>query len=1171
MADAAAAAAEPIVYVNGVRHVLPPGRADASLLSFLRELGHTSVKLGCGEGGCGACCVMLSTALDSGALTHRAVNACLVPLYAAEGAAVVTCEGIGTARAGLHPVQQRLAAAHGSQCGFCTPGFVMSMYALLRGRPPGAGPPGEEEVEEALAGNLCRCTGYRPILDAFRPFARADVRAYTEEAIAAARGGLGGVGGENGGGAAALANGGSQTDGNGANGSAVDAASGVALCPSTGAPCGASRCAAGAVAGGALTSTSVHKAGAAVGPLARPPGAATVEPIFPPELRRRAPAELHLPGAAATWRRPLTLARLLELKAAHPEAKLVVGATEVAIEMKFKKARYPVLIAPTLVPELNAVAVEAGGVRFGAAATLTRVLEASAAAAAGAPRARGAALRALAEQLRWFAGPPVRNAASLGGNVATASPISDLNPLLVAARATFLIAGAGTGERVVSASAFFLGYRRVDLRPHEVLVSVFLPFTREREYVREFKQARRRDDDTAIVNAGMRVRMALAGDVGADGSANAHAGEWVVAEAALAYGGVGPKTLQATRAAAALVGRPLGGAGLTAALVALREDVSLAPDAPGGMPEFRAALAASFLFKFVVHAALELEKDAAGGGGGAPYAAPFPPEERCAAAPYARGPSSGVQVHAAAAFGDVLGAPARHAAADLQATGEAVYVDDAPLPPRTLHAALVRSTRPHARLLSVDAAAARALPGVAGVFGAADVPGDNRVGPVLHDEELFASEVVTCVGAAIAVVVGDSEAAARAGAAAVRVDYEDLPAILDVDAAIAAKSFYEGFGNTLERGDVGAALAAAERTLSGEVRMGGQEHFYLEPNSHIVVPGEGGELVSYSSTQCPDKHQRYISSVLGLPAHKVVVRTKRLGGGFGGKETRAAAVNAAAALPAHLLQRPVRLVLDRDEDMATTGHRHPFFARFTVGFSAAGDLLALDAEFFSNAGCSLDLSGSIMDRALLHADCAYAFPALRARGWVCRTNLPSNTAFRGFGGPQGQLAAEAALDAVAAALGAAPETLRARNLYRAGADVAPCGQVVDTAVLRRCWDGVIAAGGGLPARRAAAAELNLSRRYLKRGLAAVPTKFGISFTTKFLNQAGALVHIYAADGTVLVTHGGVEMGQGLHTKVCQVVAAALGCALSDVHVAETATDKVRAFSLISCIGFVCFH
>jgi xanthine dehydrogenase/oxidase len=825
MADAAAAAAEPIIYVNGVRHVLPPGRADASLLSFLRDLGHTSVKLGCGEGGCGACCVMLSTAEPPdaagapGALTHRAVNACLSPLYAAEGAAVVTCEGIGTARAGLHPIQQRLAAAHGSQCGFCTPGFVMSMYALLRGRAPGAGPPGEEEVEEALAGNLCRCTGYRPILDAFRPFARAGMRAYTEEAIAAARGGLGGGGGEKGGGAAAPANGGGKADGNGANGVAVDVASGVALCPSTGAPCGC-----GTVAGGALTSTSAHKAGAAVGPLARPRGAATVEPIFPPELRRRAPAELHLPGAAATWRRPLTLERLLELKAAHPEAKLVVGATEVAIEMKFKKARYPVLIAPTLVPELNAAAVEAGGVRFGAAATLTRVLEVARAAAASAPRARGAALRALAEQLRWFAGPPVRNAASLGGNIATASPISDLNPLLVAAGATFSIAGAGTGERVAPASAFFLGYRQVDLRPHEVLVSVFLPFTREREYVREFKQARRRGDDIAIVNAGMRVRMALADDVGAGGSANDFAGEWVVAEAVVAYGGVGPKTLQATRAAAALVGRPLGGAGLAAALAALREDVALAPDAPGGMPEFRAALAASFLFKFVVHAALELEKDAAAAGG-APYAAPFPPKERCAAAPYARGPSSGVQVHAAAAFGDVLGAPARHAAADLQATGEAVYVDDAPLPPRALHAALVRSTRPHARLLSVDAAAARALPGVAGVFGAADVPGDNRIGPVLHDEELFASEKVTCVGAAIAVVVADTEAAARAGAAAVRVDYADLPAILDVDAAIAAKSFYEGFGNTLERGDVAAALAAAERTLSGEVRMSGQEHF----------------------------------------------------------------------------------------------------------------------------------------------------------------------------------------------------------------------------------------------------------------------------------------------------------------------------------------------------------
>lgn len=286
-----------------------------------------------------------------------------------------------------------------------------------------------------------------------------------------------------------------------------------------------------------------------------------------------------------------------------------------------------------------------------------------------------------------------------------------------------------------------------------------------------------------------------------------------------------------------------------------------------------------------------------------------------------------------------------------------------------------------------------------------------------------------------------------------------------------------------------------------------------------------------------------------------MVRTKRLGGGFGGKETRAAFVNAAAALPAYLLRRPVRLVLDRDEDMSITGHRHPFMARYKVGYTKEGRMVGWDVALYNNAGNSMDLSHSIMDRALMHLESCYKIPHLRAKGELCLTNLPSNTAYRGFGGPQGMVIAEMIIDRIAANLGKLPEEIRELNFYKEG-DLTPYGQPLDGFQGRACWDLALQSAGGLAARRASVAEFNSANRFRKRGIGAVPTKFGISFTTKFLNQAGALVHIYQTDGSVLVTHGGVEMGQGLHTKVCQVVAQALGCPLSSVHIAETATDKV---------------
>uniref|UniRef100_A0A383W3H7 xanthine dehydrogenase n=1 Tax=Tetradesmus obliquus TaxID=3088 RepID=A0A383W3H7_TETOB len=1157
--------AKPICYVNGKRYSLPLGRGEATLLQWLRESGLTGTKLGCGEGGCGACTVMLSH-WEGGRVQHRAVNACLCPLYAAEGVHVVTVEGIGSVRDGLHPVQAALANSHGSQCGFCTPGFVMSMYSLLRGvAAEGREAPSEEEIEECLAGNLCRCTGYRPILDAFKVFAKADAAAYTAEAIAAARGMAAAAAAENSSTpAAAASNGTPATDGTAA---AAAAANGKMVCPSSGLPCdcgggvtkaadaagangaaaessSSSKAADGTCCGGGCCAAKANGAAAAAAADVKP----SSEPIFPKELKGRRPAALRLSGPLCTWYRPTTLEQLLTLKAAHNDLKLVGGNSEVGIELKFKDAGYRHMAAVTHVPELSQIKVTDRGIEVGAGVTLTRLQELLLQQAAKQPPHKTRGFAAAAEQLRWFAGRQIRNTGTLGGNIATASPISDLNPLWMAFGVVFRLASQGRRVREVPASKFFLGYRQVDMAPWELLLSVRIPFTGPTEFAKEFKQAPRRDDDIAIVNAGMRVR--LEQRPAAEGSEEQ---AWLVADVGIAYGGVAPKTIMAEKAMAALRGQPWNKATLDAALVALREDVNVAPTAPGGRGEYRNSLAASFLFKFYVHVCLAME---------AAHPDSFKPQlpagYASAAAPYHRPPVRGVQFHhevPQATDGSAeVGKDYRHMSADLQVSGQAQYTDDVPLPPNTLHAAFVTSSKPHAKLLKVDAAAALRLPGVVGFYSAKDVPGDNMIGPIMHDEEVFATDTVTCVGQVIGVVVAETEPAARRGAKAVKVDYEDLPALISIDDAIAAGSFYEQYGNSLETGDLEAGFAAADHVLEGTLKLGGQEHFYLEPNGCIVLPTEDDEYTLISSTQAPTKHQIYVASTLGVPMHKLVCKTKRIGGGFGGKETRSIFIHCAAAVPAYHLRRPVKAILDRDEDMQMTGTRHPFQASYKVGFTNDGRVTALHMDLYSNAGNSWDLSSAVMDRALMHSDCVYKFPAQRVVGHMCRTNIASNTAFRGFGGPQGLIAAEMVMERVARHLSKCPLLVRQPHLYKEG-DVTHFGMVMEGCQVIPCWEGAIESAGGWQQRREAVDAFNQQHRWRKRGLALTPTKFGIAFTKVTYNQGGALVHVYT-DGTALVTHGGVEMGQGLHTKMAQVAAHELGVPVSKVFIAETSTDKV---------------
>ena len=495
-----------------------------------------------------------------------------------------------------------------------------------------------------------------------------------------------------------------------------------------------------------------------------------------------------------------------------------------------------------------------------------------------------------------------------------------------------------------------------------------------------------------------------------------------------------------------------------------------------------------------------------------------------------------------------------HESAHRHVTGEALYVDDLPAPPRMLHAQVVTAPLAHGRLVRVDATRARALPGISAVLLAADIPGDNNVGPVVKDEPVLAAETVEFLGQSVALVVGDSPAACRAGVSLVDVEVEPLQPVLTLAAAIAAESFL-GPPQAISRGEVDGALAFAPVRFSGEVRSGAQDHFYLETQVSLAVPEEGGALKVYCSTQHPSEVQHLVAHALGWGNHQVTVEVPRMGGGFGGKETQAAPFAVLAALAAVKLGRPVKLWLNRDQDMAQTGKRHPFLARFDAGFDAEGHLLALDARLYSDGGWATDLSRAIMDRALFHLDNAYYVPACRFVGQVCRTNLPSNTAFRGFGGPQGMLVMEEVLNRAAERLGLDPAVVRARNFYAdAPRNETPYGQPVTDNRLPRLRAELLESSD-YAARRAEVEAWNRAATHLRRGIGFQPVKFGISFTTGFLNQAGALAVMYS-DGTVQLNHGGTEMGQGLHTKMRLLCEHELGVSADRVRVMNTSTEKV---------------
>lgn len=490
-----------------------------------------------------------------------------------------------------------------------------------------------------------------------------------------------------------------------------------------------------------------------------------------------------------------------------------------------------------------------------------------------------------------------------------------------------------------------------------------------------------------------------------------------------------------------------------------------------------------------------------------------------------------------------------HESARGHVTGEALYTDDLlGRFPRLLHAWPVCAPHAHARLLSLEVGAALAEPGVVHVLTGSDVPGEGNTGANRHDEPMFPTEIMHHLQA-VAWVLGESLGAAQRGAALVAAVYEPLPAIVTIDEAIAAGSFHAG-PHRVSRG----VIAESELMFEGELRIGGQEHFYLETQAAIAWLDETGGVSIQSSTQHPSEAQEIVARVLKLPRNQITVECLRMGGAFGGKEVQSNPWVAVAALGAWKTGRPVRVRLTRQLDMALTGKRHPYLVRYRAGFALDGRIESLKAELYSDGGWSLDLSEPILWRTLFHLDNAYLLPNLDCTGYVCCTHKTSQTAFRGFGGPQGMLAIEEILSQAAQRLGLPADVIRERNFYREG-DVTHYGQPVkDAHRIRRIWN-QLKASSDFEARRVAITEANASSPNRKRGLAITPVKFGISFTATFFNQAGAFVLIFR-DGSVQVNHGGTEMGQGLNTKILRIAAETLGVPPPSIRLMPTSTGKV---------------
>ncbi len=1224
------------------------------LVDYLHSVGKVGTKLVCGEAGCGACTVML-TSYDhvSGRLVKRAVNSCVRPLVTMDGTCVTTTQGIGNVTSALDRAQYQIAGNNGSQCGYCTPGFVMSMYTLLQNEPE----PTEREVEDNFDGHICRCTGYRPILDGFRQLAKDYTPPANPPKICAELRQL------------------------------AEGYKPLAYPPTD------------------PTCLPLDDRKVKINPYVdfQPPA------DFGEYMRHPQPLISSVDGY--TYVRPTTLEEAIKLRAANgtpfPQSKYVVGNTAVAILKTLPRYREvpadpTYLVDLSVIPELAKTSITDKGVTVGAAASITALEEILRRAVKERPEQQTRGYVAFLDHLKKVANHQVRNVGSVGGNIWLAvngGDPSDLQIVMSALNATVDVAWRGDTAT-----------HDVDQIPQDdpkkfpglVYVSIHIPFTAPNTHVRSYKSMFRNQNSYPVVNAAFSVTFGAGGEVAstrlfANGVATTYPKPSDL-KGKDPFGLPGFDITRLSEAEAALVGAPWTEPTLLAALekVAAGVDAHRPPDSKitvDGVPfSYRRAVCLDYFYKFFVAVALDVDPGEVSKeveSAGLPSAAGGYLHVHDGKRQIDRPISRGEQVYNEYPDELPVSLPLVKLEAFAQATGEARYTHDADQPAGTLEAAFVYSLVPrgtfHYKLpvaSDVGAAGARVsakdltkflahrFDGFVDYVTYEDVPvqdrnwiglgGDDPVFVPSADDSLppaisaaagdgFEPHKLTCVGAPIGLVVAVDQLLARKLAVYVRNEcieflHESEQPLLDLDAAIEAESFFRQTPPTnptlthieeiVRPGSDADWLAGGEsstsgvKTVEGTQRTGFQQHFYLETMATLAIPGENGHMTLHSSTQTLADNQTNAAAVLGVPAHQVRVLVPRDGGGFGGKQTRSAFNCSAVAVAATKLRRPVRLVLDLDTNFIMCGERHPFRGDYRVAFDDKGIIHGIDVKLYSDGGNSYDVSLPVMDLAMMLFDNGYRVDTTRINGQVARTNLISNTAFRSFGTVQAVNIAESIVERVAHETGLRPEDVRECNLYQEGSfewrefevtaqtvammdhygvstadldklrsdfigrrfpdqvafetaltaagielqmpdlrlleeystksyDFTPYMQGLMYCNLPSMW-AKIRASSRFDDRARAVDEFNTANRWRKRGISMIPLKYGVAYTGPrgTLDQGGAFVIAYSIDGSVLVQHGGVEIGQGIDTKMAQIAAETLGIPLDYVRVGGTDTNVI---------------
>ncbi|XP_074644518.1 xanthine dehydrogenase/oxidase-like isoform X2 [Tubulanus polymorphus] len=1052
-------------YVNGKKIIDIDVDPEWTLLNYIRrKLLLTGTKLACGQAGCGACTVMVSRYdRHQKKIVHAAVPACAVFIVNVHGMAVTTVEGVGS-RKNLHPVQERLAKYHGSQCGFCTPGMVMSMYTLLRNNPN----PSISEIENAMQGNLCRCTGYRPIYQGFVTFA-------------------------------------DKTD--------FDCGMGDQCCKKKIEISG--------------MATNLHE-GTFI------PYKPDQEPIFPNELQlsdRLDKTLAHFKGKRIEWFRPTSLDELFELKKNLPDARFVNGGLNMRKYGIHPDKENLQLISLSHVSELHDIENNLDGISVGSACTLEQVSQTLTAETDRQHFSRTQSFVALNRMLNSFS-LQWKNVATIGGHIVANRKKSDLIPVLMAACCKMTIISPVSERTVVINEHFLSDLTSLLLKPNELIKSIFIPFQSKSEFLEVYS--------SNSVQATSVFRMVVEKDTS------------IIQELCIISSGLDGSIKLASETMKEAVGKKLCDPVVSSLSKILTDEIKPCTDNTGGAVQYRCSLILGFFFKFYLSIQINLSQLLGMESG------------QCIPQSYTSVlrelPSEPLKVQQifektdeSQPEHDTIGKPLPQIINPSHVSGESVFIDDIPAYTNELFIAYVYSKHAHAKILSVDPSEALNVDGVLSYIDHNDVPASNMFGRIVKDEYIFPTKLVDFNGQIISAVVAENREIARKAAKLVKVEYEVLQPVITITDAIEAKSFFETVVK-IDKGDVDDVLSTVDHVVEGELYVGAQEHFYMETKSALVVPlSENDEILIYAGTQNLAAIQEDVANALGLKENRIIVKNKRIGGAFGGKEENSAIV-LPVAVAAYKLKRPVRCVLNRDEDMRNTSKRHPFLGKYKVGFSSQGIVQAADITLYANCGFSHDTSTAVVQLAVLDTDASYWIPKIRVKGYLCKTNLPSNSSFRGMGRPEVAIITESWIEHIARNLVMSPEKIREVNSYRTIGPSTFGLLEIDGRCLSRCWNDVIEQSNYEELRRETD-TFNAENRWKKRGVSVVPTKCGIGFPWRFMNQAGALVHVYR-DGTVLITYGGIEMGQGLHTKIIQIASRVLAISTDKIHIQETSTDKV---------------